>query len=295
MNETELTQNEDEISLIDLFAVVIRHRIMIVIGTIIITFIAGVYLFVAPMLSKKFDKSAVTVSYNVKVNTIPPSIMQKLPNAMGTPSYLARYNATRIQFLVDEFKAFPVFNDENNQMSEYEFNGHVQQILSKKQYNVKASELGSDFDIIMDIPLEKIPVANELVQDVVAKTEVELQNNFKPLIEELEDNTNTSIKKAKEVASSTTDMSSLQNLQNLQVEIEKYKSTHTNFLELKPTPFVIPQAQGRVKKLIIVCLASFFIFIFIAFLMNAVENVKADPDASKVISDAWNSGKRSKK
>lgn len=84
-------------------------------------------------------------------------------------------------------------------------------------------------------------------------------------------------------------------VQNLAVEIEKYKSTHTNFLELKEAPLVLPEAQGRSKKLIIVCFAAFFVFVFVAFLLNAIENIKADPKASKVISDAWNSGKNNKK
>ncbi len=297
MNENEITQNnqdnEEEISLIDLFAVLIRHRMLIVLGTVIVTFVAGLYLFVAPKFIKKLDDKSVTVSYSVKVNTIPSAIQDKL--AVSTPGSVAKYYAGRIQFLVDEFKAFPVFTDEDSQMSEFEFNKFVQDLLTQKKYQIQNVGLGNDFDITMKIPLAKLEVSNALVKDIVSKIEIELDESFAPLIDDLAENTEKSIEKAVAMASTTTDMSALQNLESLSVEIEHYKATQTNFLELKETPFVIPEAQGRAKKLIIVCFAAFFIFVLVAFLLNAIQNIKADPEASKVISDAWNSGKHSKK
>lgn len=294
MNENEVVQNnEEEISLIDLFAVLIKHRVLIVLVTVIVTVLAGLYLFVAPKVIKSLDKTSVTVSYNVKAASLPKSMMEKFPESRNTPIYLASYNANRIQFLVEEFKQFRVFNED--EMSEYEFNGFVQQLITKKKYSIRRSELGSEFEIIFDIPLDKIDVATDLVKDIISKTEVELKAYFNPLIEELEENTSNSIEKALQISSSTTDMSSLQNLQNLSVEIEKFKTSTKNYLELNEAPFVIPQARGRAKKLVIVCFAAFFIAVFMAFLLNAIENIKKDPEASKVISDAWNAGKKSKK
>lgn len=291
MNENETTQ-EEEISLIDLFAVLIRHRMLIILGTIIITFIAGLYLFIAPKFIKKLDNSAVKISYNVKVSAIPSSIMEKLPAGLSTPTALGVYNANRIQLLVDEFKAYPVFTSEDKELSEYEFNGFIQQVLTKKKYVAEASKLGSDFDITMEIPLTKIDTATDLVKDIITKTNAELENYYGPLINDLEKATNNSLKKG---AGASTSIVTGQNLQSLADEIEIFKASHSGYLTLKEAPFVIPQAKGRTKKLIIICFAAFFIFVFIAFLMNAIENIKADPEASKVISDAWKSGKKSKK
>ena len=45
--------------------------------------------------------------------------------------------------------------------------------------------------------------------------------------------------------------------------------------------------------LVIIFLASFFVFVFIAFCKNAVANIKADPQSNKLITDAWNAGKKS--
>ena len=53
--------------------------------------------------------------------------------------------------------------------------------------------------------------------------------------------------------------------------------------------------MGRVKKLIITTFAAFFIFVFIAFFKNAIENIKKDPEASGKIKSAWDEGKLGRK
>ena len=80
-------------------------------------------------------------------------------------------------------------------------------------------------------------------------------------------------------------------MRDLLKDIEMYKEKNINIFELEKEPFVLSIAQGRLKKLIIVVFAAFFLLVFLAFARNAVQNVKADPEASKIISDAWNSGK----
>ena len=85
--------------------------------------------------------------------------------------------------------------------------------------------------------------------------------------------------------------SSKQNLQRLVFDAQEYLKGNTPPLFLRGAAFEIPVAQGRVTKLIIVAFAAFFVTIFIAFVLNAVSNIKADPQASKVISDAWRAGK----
>lgn len=295
MNENEITQNEEEISLLDLFAVLIKHRLLIILGTMITTVIAGLFLFIVPKIIPSLNKTTVDVSYNVKVQPVPTVIMQKLPSTTNTPNTLAIYNMSRIQFLVEEFKNYPVYFEEDNNMSAYQFNGAVQKILTEKKYKVEASKLGGNFDIKLQIPLTKIDEATKLVKDIVSKTNEDLVENYIPLINELSKITDASIEKAMEYASSATDMSTLQALQNLAVEIDNFDAENANYLTLNETPFVIPQARGRMKKLVIACFAAFFIFVFIAFLLNAIENIKADPEASKVISDAWTAGKKCKK
>ena len=60
-------------------------------------------------------------------------------------------------------------------------------------------------------------------------------------------------------------------------------------------PFVILEPLGRIKKLIIATFAAFFILVFVAFLKNAIYNIKQDPEASGKIKAAWDSGKLGRK
>lgn len=290
-NEIEKKENaEDEISLLDLFAVLIRHRKLVIWGTAIVTLLAGLYLFVVPMVFKKANTRNAVVTYTVDVKNIPLSISSKLPNSDKiSPLYLATYNIQRLPFLVDQLKLYNVFSD--NEMSDYEFNSFVQDLIKKNKIKVTSSPLGNGFDINLVVEMGRLDGADKLVKSMIASTEQSVLSYYKPLIRTLEQNTSNSIEKATAISASATDLSSLQALQDLYVEIEDYITNFGSFLSLRDQPFVIPEGRGRVKKLIIIFMASFFVFVFIAFCKNAVANVKADPVSNKLISDAWKAGK----
>ena len=112
-----------------------------------------------------------------------------------------------------------------------------------------------------------------------------------PLVQTLKQNTDNSIEKATSIATSASDMSSLQNLQDLAVEIEEFTKSFEGFLSLREEPFVVPEGRGRVKKLLIIFLASFVVFVVAAFIKNVIANIKADPESNKLITDAWKEGK----
>ena len=75
------------------------------------------------------------------------------------------------------------------------------------------------------------------------------------------------------------------------LDIAPYLTGKSSFLYIQGEPFVLPVAQGRMMKLIIVAFAAFFVTVFLAFILNAIRNIKADPHASKILSDAWKAGK----
>lgn len=289
-NEIEKKVNaEDEISLLDLFAVLIRNRKLIIFGTLIVSFIAGLYLFIVPLFVKKLNVQTVTVTYTVDVKPIPSIMSAKLSSP--SPLYLSTYNAQRLPFLVDQLKKNNVFVEDDGTMSDYDFNKFVQTIKKDGKIKVNNSPLGNGYDIVLEIPFDKIDDSRAFVKSIVADTEVELQNYILPLIATLNQNTNLSIEKATLIATSVSDMSALQALQDLSVAIDDFTETFDQFLTLREEPFVVPEGRGRTKKFVIIFFASFFIFVFAAFCKNAVINIKADPESRKLISDAWKEGK----
>ena len=77
--------------------------------------------------------------------------------------------------------------------------------------------------------------------------------------------------------------------------IRNFKTSYNGFLTSSGEPFILLEPLGRLKKLIIVTFAAFFIFVFIAFLLNAIDNIKEDAEASDKIKTAWDGGKISRK
>ena len=63
MTEQYENNNEDEISLIDLFAVLVRYRKLVVIGTLAVALAAFAWLFVLPKFVPSLNKKTLTISY----------------------------------------------------------------------------------------------------------------------------------------------------------------------------------------------------------------------------------------
>ena len=141
------------------------------------------------------------------------------------------------------------------------------------------------------MPIEKLDTGTDFVKEIVSIDNESVLTVLAETIPLLESNTKESLDKIEKSTARVNDFYTIQNLRDLLKDIEIYKEKNINIFELEKEPFVLSVPQGRLKKLIIVVFAAFFLLVFLAFARNAVQNVKADPDASKIISDAWNSGK----
>ncbi|MBO4630010.1 MAG: hypothetical protein J5687_08680 [Treponema sp.] len=282
---------EDEISLLDLFAVLVRYRKLIVLGTGIVTLLTILWLFILPLFAKKSSVQNAKVTYTVRVKSIPISISERLPNSKEiTPIYLATYSTQRLPFLVEKIKENNVFSDTND-MTDYEFNAYVQGLIKEKTIEIESSPLGTEYSIILKIPINSIGDGTKLVNSIISDADKEIQNYYIPLIKTLQQNTEVSIQKAMSLQTGASDISSLQSLQEFATDLQEFIGSFDGFLSLRGEPFVVPEGRGRVKKTVIIFLAAFFVFVFIAFLKNAIENIKADPVSSKLIADAWKAGK----
>lgn len=287
--ETKRNYDEEEVSLLDLLAVIVRYRKLIVFGTLIVTFIAGLWLFVVPKVLPDLNKDKAEVTYTVNTITFPRKISQNLPDSGMTPLKLSTQEMSRLSFLVKVFKQYPVFYEDR--MTDFEFNKVVQDLKEKKNYQVNPLTLGTGFEIKMNIDLNDLDDATEMVNEMVAEVEKNLQDYYMPVFDTMKENAELSLEKAMAYSTSTTDMSAIQELQDFAVELDKYTGSFTSFLSVSDAPFVVPASKGRAKKLVIAFIAAFFVFIIVAFCKNAIMNVKKDPEASKLIADAWKEGK----
>ena len=288
----KIEQNEEEISLIDLFAVIIKYRKMIIFGTIAAGIIGIAALFVMPKLFPSFNNKEITATYSVKVNPLPRNISSGLA-ALGINNNFEKTLTSsfiNLPFIASEYKKFP-FTNKSFTSDVFFLNSIVEEIVKSKKLQIVPAVKTNYYDVILRMPIEKLDTGTDFVKEIVSIDNESVSTVLAETIPLLESNTKELLEKIEKSTAQVNDLSTIQNLRDLLKDIEMYKEKNINIFELEKEPFVLSIAQGRLKKLIIVVFAAFFLLVFLAFARNAVLNIKADPEASKVISDAWNSGK----
>jgi len=289
------TNTSDEISLIDLFAVLIKNRKLIIFGTLIVTILVGFYLFLLPILIPSFASSHVKIEYTVTTNEIPLTILTRLFGDTKVEQYsikeLAVENMTNFSEFSKQYKKYPIFSSDIEKLNNYQFNNLIRSIFNENLFEVNASKVSNTININFIINLKKLEDSENLVKNIVADTNKKLELFFMPKINESKSNILKILDSLKKSSGDISDINSSIKLQENLLDIENFISNFNGFLNLNEEPFITLEAKGRLMKLIIVCFASFFIFVFIAFLKNIIDNIKKDPTASKTISDAWKEGK----
>ena len=291
MNEIENNAplaEDDEISLIDLFSVLIKHRFLIVTGTVVVAALGIFFLFFFPKINKSADKHSVTIEYTYQINSLPLSLEKELGYSDQKEKVivsLANYNLTSLTFLAEKIKQYNPFDDDFSKMTSYQYNRYIQNLKNNKKYNVEVSPMQTSLTVTLAVPEKNISLANQLVQDMVSQTNSEIENFLFPKLDAIE----------KSASASSSNTASAQGLKETQSLIRSFRASYTGFLTSAGEPFILLEPLGRLKKLIIVVFAAFFIFVFVAFLLNAVENIKKDPEASEKIKTAWDGGKITRK
>lgn len=323
------SKKNDEISLIDLFAVLLKRKWMI----FIITMIAAVFIFVFSIISLKLpaDKSFLPNEYTVTANMLikdssnassmsgaasaAASLMGINLNSGGTSVsslvvYLTSsnpfYDAIAQQFDLYtkyDFKKSPIANTRKALkkvvFTNYDEESGVFSISCKDidpefavqvvNYGVdwlsnRLEELGVDTNIITKENLEKnldiswneiLKLTKEItdLQDKVAQGQVVWTKDF--TIEQNRIELELSAQK-----NVYTQLKS--QLELLKVNMQ----TETPTFQILERPSIPDMKSGpsRGKLCIIVTFAAFFVSVFLAFLLNAIDNIKKDPEAMAKLS-----------
>lgn len=265
---------------------------MIIFGTIAAGIIGIAALFVMPKLFPSFNNKEITATYSVKVTPLPRNISSGLA-ALGINNNFEKTLTSsfiNLPFIASEYKKFP-FTNKSFTSDVFFSNSIVEEIVKSKKLQIVPAVKTNYYDVILRMPIEKLDTGTDFVREIVSIDNESVLTVLAETIPLLESNTKESIDKIEKSTAQVNDLSTIQNLRDLLKDIEMYKEKNINIFELEKEPFVLSIAQGRLKKLIIVVFAAFFLLVFLAFARNAVLNIKADPEASKIISDAWNSGK----
>ena len=293
---------DDEISLLDLFSVLVKHRFLICVGTFLAAVLAGLYFIVLPALKKPASKIRnATVQYSYTMNTLPDAIdraftsgLERKNNIKNVVAGICEYNLNNLPFLASEIRAFNPFGSSEADLTAYEYNDFVKSYIQNKKYEVKFSILENNIDVTINVPENRIKETNLMMDDIIAKTNSDIEAYVFPKLDALEQSVPEALST---IQFGDNSLIAFQMIQENQEYIQSFRKTYKTFIEKKGEPFILvgDTRKNSLKKFIITVFAVFFVLVFIAFFINAVESIKQDPEARDKIVSAWNDGKIIKK
>lgn len=294
MTEQYENNNEDEISLIDLFAVLIRYRKLVVIGTFSVALAAFAWLFVLPKFVPSLNKKTLTISYALKTERLPSSVATSVNYSI---LWTAINYMKDVMVLSDVQREFSIFADEKKASSVSAYNKQIQDAIDKEKFVVRNSPIADTIAVTLKIPMEKEEFADAFIRKMAKMASDYIEADLMPEIDTLEDNADTILEKygeselSEKKSSASASASASVNYADISADIKSFKSKHDEFVKSLDDAFVINDPAGRAIKFIVSTFAAFFIFVFTAFLLNAIENIKNDENAVSLIKKAWDEGK----
>ncbi len=304
MNMKELdnvsqTEEDNEISLIDLFAVLIKYRFLICFGTIITIALAALYLFVSTKKAGTSDKY-VNIQYSYNLEVLPDAIenvfAQNLPvkSKRKTVANITEEYLSNMAVIATEIKAFNPFGSDEAELQNNDYNSFIKELFDTKKISYEISSLETALTVNIQVPEAGISKTDMMMDDIIAKINNQIESYVFPRLNSLAQNVPESLAA---IQSADNSMLVLQMIEKNQILIENYKNEHESFISKNGNPFVLNDnsndnsTNSKIKKMLIIAFAALFVFIFIAFMLNAIQNIKQDTEASGKIKSAWKDGK----
>ncbi|AEE16359.1 LPS biosynthesis protein [Treponema brennaborense] len=268
--------DEEEISLVDLFSVIIRYRKVIAVGTGIAVCAAALYLFVLPHIFPSLNKEKYEVQYALSVIRVPPSLNSEFPEVTKEVTKTDAF-ASRVFSLVNDpsfiaavFKAYPFTDAKVKKLDPYEYNSYIRQTVLKESLNFELS----DSTLLVTCMSSDIDSVKKFIIELVNALNTQLKSTLSPQFARISLKTENIISENRNfLESSTVDVQSLNSLLQIKSDLDVLIGTD-QFVTVSSDAFVVGVPQKRMMNLVIVFFAAFFLFVFIAFLLNAVANKK---------------------
>lgn len=301
MKDNNNLSNDEEISLLELFSVLVKYRFLICFGTLIAVLLSFIFFFVTPKFKKSANVGMLTVQYSYTINALPDAFetafnrnaTKKNPNS--TVAALAQYKLTDLGFLAEEIKAYNPFGASEASLKSNKYNNTIRKAVEQNKYLVELAPLETEIKIKIQIPENRLNDTTSMVEDMISKTNKFIEDYALPKIESLE---MTVPEVLSSIQAGDNSLIALQMIEENQNLIKHFRQNYKSFLEKGNEPFIIPGESSKkknIKKIIIFDLAALFFFVFIAFILNAIASVKQDPEECEKIRKAWESGKIIKK
>ncbi len=247
----------EDLSLVDILAVLLRFRHLIVIGTAVCSLLAGVCFFIIPKINGRADSASeqktVCAIYTITALRHPEDgasmrwydfdFSKVLTDAFSNQSQLA-----------EEYKAFPFLGTPYDASNVREYNNFIHKLVSDNvvRINTRADwsrEYRNTFSLSVSLQEENLALLDDFIRDYITK-----------------------------VSDSLSDSLCL--------------PSSYSFFTVSETPFVYdameqPSFSMSKKKFILVVMLIFILFVILAFSIDAVQNLKKDESAVAVLREAF--------
>lgn len=277
-------KNEDEISLLDLLSVFVKYRKLIIWGTVVFALLVSIFLF---FLSKSSDNQdqLYLIDYNINIypnmdifkSIVSFDIIDDTNNKLNNKKLISEINKNILVFDYD-------FNSSNFDVLEY--NQFILELFNDKEYLAELSKTKNNF--LLSIKTINPENSDLFVNELINVVNNEYREFLLPLIQKRINEINLLLPQY-----SSDEKEIKDKLLNEKITLTELSNENFNILQTNFSKFIVREKKDSLLlKIIIVWFASFFIFIFIAFLLNAIQNIKSDKEASAKIKNAWEKGKK---
>lgn len=278
-----MRENDDEVSIFDILIVLLKHKKMILIGTLICTIGFTFFTFWKTKNEVNYAVKVSIESYKLhyKLGIFGGSIFKKDDSFIYDMGQLYRdkafgyvKNINYVESLVEKYPT--VFNS----------TGREEKIFAlKKNFGLENSEFASDNETILTEYVRYYILDKQLCISDSTWNGMDLtlytndKNNGRRLLEQIYADLNRYLN----VSCNTNSVEYYIPLGPVEVEFLIDNSDIKNIKILNKKELVI----SLLKSFLISFVASFFVFCLIAFIINAIRNIKSDKELVQKLSDAW--------
>ena len=312
-NEVARTDDYYEVDLIDLFAVMLRYRKMIIFGTLIITFLSVLFFYIRPKMMQKNQEKQLKVTYVIRVKQFPSTIGMGFIK-LGVPFDINEELTNSFEnypTLAKEYKKNPLMKEDYPE-DKLEYNklimdtfqnkvGKSQKEIGKDKKIIMSKKVGNAYFLECTLPAERFEAGalDSFIKEHLELINQQVQEQAQNYLVLLENKTMESYKEVisgSSVGSATTIVRAAteQNLREMLQDIEVYKKAPVTFYTLNDEPFVVEaevKSKSKTKSVVLSFFASLFFFICVAFVNYIVGNIKNNAEIMQKISTAWKEGK----
>lgn len=289
VEEERRAQNpeDDEISLIDLLAVLLRYRWLIIITTVLGMVFAVVFSAISIVLPSETKKSYLPDLYASEALLF---IGGKNPYGELVKKFVETNSF--LDAVVDEFDLLTRFDIENHPRAE---SRKVLQKLITVEFDNKSSVLSISFiDEDPEFAKNVVDFSVKLIENMLSnlgidkKLEQNIDNSYKEILNLQEKSLELEAQKEMYIQ-----LRMQYELLKLKMDSEKPVFQIIEDAEIEDAEIEDGKFKYRPRTLcIIITFAAFFISVFIAFALNAVENIRKDPEAMEKLRSGMKVGSR---